>query len=229
MQQASANVLLDLTRERLGSLEEVPAASAPEIIMILEWALERGFGKDVPRQVSACGLLVDVLDSTEESEKANFYREKHLESLKAWIAKGIPINWNQLSNAYSLAAEICEKLEQSDQASVYRQLQIENRDGFTLLSDALAELKACGRQIEKEAGARILDNLTKAAGRIPQKYPERHAEIFRATGEILEALGDTTQAIEYYEFAIQKNPKVGVKRRLDNLRKNATKFAANKL
>ena len=46
------------------------------------------------------------------------------------------------------------------------------------------------------------------------------AEIYRATGEVLEAWGDTTQAIEYYEFAIQKNPKVGVKKRLDTLRKN---------
>lgn len=121
-----------------------------------------------------------------------------------------------------MAAAICEKLNQPERASDYRQLQMENPDGFTLLIDTLAELKVCGGQIEREVGARFLDNLTKAAGRIPQKYPERHADIFRATGEILEAWGDSMQAIEYYEFAIQKNPKVGVKRRLDNLRKSAT-------
>jgi len=220
MQQASASTLLELAQERLDSLDEVTAESAPEVVMLLEKALERGFGEQVSQQASACGILVDVLEAVEESERANFYREQHLQSLEAWIAKGIPIEWNQRSNTYGLAADICESLNRQEQASAYRQLQMENRDGFTLLNEALEKLKACGQQIPKEVGAEILDCLTKAAERIPQKYPERHAEIFRATGEILEAWGDTTQAVEYYEFAIQKNPKVGVKRRLDNLRKS---------
>ncbi len=219
MQQASASTLLELAQERLDSLDEVTAESAPEVLMLLEKALERGFGEQVSQQACACGILVDVLEVVGESERANFYREQHLQSLEAWIATGIPIEWNQRSNTYGLAADICESLNRQEQASAYRQLQMENRDGFTLLSDGLEKLKACGQQISKEVGAEILDCLTKAAERIPQKYPERHAEIFRATGEILEAWGDTTQAVEYYEFAIQKNPKVGVKRRLDNLRK----------
>jgi hypothetical protein len=222
LEQASASALLSLAQDRLYTIDGVISESAPEIIMILERALERGFGVDFQQEATACGLLVDVFDSIKESDKAIFYRQQHLKSIEAWIAKGIPIDFNQLSKAYGLAAAICEKLNQPEQASSYRQLQMENRDGFTLLIDTLAELKVCGGQIKKEVGARILDNLTKAAGRIPQKYPERHAEIFRATGEILEAWGDTVQAIEYYEFAIQKNPKVGVKRRLDNLRKIAT-------
>ncbi len=222
IEQASASALLGLAQERLYSIEGVTSESAPEIIIILERALERGFGEDFQQQVTACGLLVNALDSIEESDKAIFYRQQHLKSIEAWIAKGIPIDFNQLSKAYGLAAAICEKLKQSEQASSYRQLQMENRDGFTLLIDTLAELKVCGGQIEREVGARMLDNLTKAAGRIPQKYPERHAEIFRATGEILEAWGDSMQAIDYYEFAIQKNPKVGVKGRLDNLRKSAS-------
>lgn len=220
MQQASASTLLELAQERLDSLDEVTAESAPEVVMLLEKSLERGFGEQVSQQASACGILVDVLEAVGESERANFYREQHLQSLEAWIAKGIPIEWNQRSNTYGLAADICESLNRQEQASAYRQLQMENRDGFTLLNEALEKLKACGQQIPKEVGAEILDCLTKAAERIPQKYPERHAEIFRATGEILEAWGDTTQAVEYYEFAIQKNPKVGVKRRLDNLRKS---------
>jgi hypothetical protein len=35
----------------------------------------------------------------------------------------------------------------------------------------------------------------------------------------LEALGDKPYAVEYYEYALQKNPKVGVKKRLDALKK----------
>jgi len=220
MRQASAGVLLQLAQERLDSLEEITSESAPEIIMILERALERGFGEESRQQLTACGLLVDIFDSIEEFEKANFYREKQLEPLKVLIAKSSPTDWSMLTYFYGLAAGICEKLDQRDQAVIYRQLELENRDGFMLLRDILDELKACGGNIEKEIGAKILDELTKAAERLPEKYQRQHAEIYRATGEVLEAWGDTTQAIEYYEFAIQKNPKVGVKKRLDTLRKN---------
>lgn len=96
----------------------------------------------------------------------------------------------------------------------------EQSDGFSLLSNALARLKSCGRQIDKDTGAEILNTLTEAAQRIPQRYSELHAQIFRATGEILEDWGDTAQAIEYYEYAVQKNPNIGVKRKLDLLRKS---------
>jgi HSP90 family molecular chaperone len=53
-----------------------------------------------------------------------------------------------------------------------------------LLRDILDELKACGGNIEKEIGAKILDELTKAAERLPEKYQRQHAEIYRATGEV---------------------------------------------
>jgi tetratricopeptide (TPR) repeat protein len=55
---------------------------------------------------------------------------------------------------------------------------------------------------------------------MPAEFPERHAVAYRATGEILEALGDKPHAVEYYEYALQKNPKVGVKKRLDALKKS---------
>jgi hypothetical protein len=222
MRDASANVLVELARERLDSLQEDTPEALAKIIKILERCPERGFGEDVGQQASAIELLVDIFDSVRDSERANLYRAKHLESLGQWIEKGIPTEWNQLSNTYGLAAEICEKLNRGDQAIAYRHLQMEGRDGFTLLNDTLAKLKTYNGQIDQDGGVDILNSLTKAAEQIPQKYSDRHAEIFRATGEILEAWGDKAQAIEYYEFAIQKNPKVGIKRRLDNLRKNSS-------
>lgn len=54
--------------------------------------------------------------------------------------------------------------------------------------------------------------------RLPENCPHLHAEAYRATAEILESLGDRTRAIEYYECALLKNPKIGVKRRLDALK-----------
>jgi predicted RNA-binding Zn-ribbon protein involved in translation (DUF1610 family) len=45
-------------------------------------------------------------------------------------------------------------------------------------------------------------------------------------GLLLDAWGDTTKAIEYYECALDKNPKIAVKGRLDILRRRASKAAA---
>ena len=182
-------------------------------------ALELGFGQDFQKESEAHELLAEIHDVAGENEQANCARKKQLASLQAWIAKGIPIDFNQRANAYAHMAGVCEQLGQTDQAAEYQLLAQENRDGFTLLNEALEELRSLEGRIEKETGAKILDKLSKAAGRIPEKFPERHAEVYRATGEILEAWGDTEQAVEYFEYALQKNPKVGVKRRLESLKK----------
>lgn len=116
-----------------------------------------------------------------------------------------------------MVAVTSEQLGDEEQAANYRQLQLENRDGFTLLRAAKEELRNRGKKISKEDGARILDVLTKAAERLPQKYFEEHAEIYRATGDILEVWGDDQQAITYFEAALKTNPKIGVKRRLEKL------------
>ena len=89
-------------------------------------------------------------------------------------------------------------------------------------------MRNVGKEIPKEDGARILDTLTKAAERIPQKYLEQHAEIYRATGDILGAWGEDKQAIEYFEYALKMNPKIGVKCRLEKLRARANSPSPSK-
>jgi len=42
---------------------------------------------------------------------------------------------------------------------------------------------------------------------------------YRTPAEVLEAIGDVAHAVEYYEYALQKNPKIPVKRRLNALKK----------
>jgi tetratricopeptide (TPR) repeat protein len=87
------------------------------------------------------------------------------------------------------------------------------------LAEAKGQLGLLGKEIPLEAGARILDMLTKAIQKIPESFANYHADAYRTTAEVLEAIGDTTHAVEYYEYALQKNPKVGVKKRLDTLKK----------
>jgi len=47
----------------------------------------------------------------------------------------------------------------------------------------------------------------------------RNDKIFREIGEFYEKLGDLKKTIQYWEKAIEINPKVGIKRKLDNYKK----------
>jgi tetratricopeptide (TPR) repeat protein len=214
-------------RQRVQNVGGMDAGVAAEVIPILEQAMKRGFSNNLQDEVNAYALLVAAHDAMQATEKANHYRSQQLTSLEAWIAKGIPTESDRCAKAYGQAAEICERLGRLENAAAFRQLQDENRDGSSRLTEALAELKTCGKHIEKEVGAKILDKLTKAAQGIPEALSERHAEIYRATGRILDAWGDTKQAIEYYQYALEKNPKIAVKGRLDVLRRRASKEAAD--
>lgn len=219
--------LLFEARQRVQSVGGMNAQIAAEAILLLEQAMKRGFNNSLQDEVNACAMLVAAHDNLQDTGEANHYRSQQLTILEAWIAKGIPTESDRRAKAYGQAAEICEKLDQMEKASTLRQLEDEHRDGLSLLSEALAELKARGKEIDKEGGSKILEKLTKSAKRIPESFSERHAEIYRASGRILDAWGDTTQAIEYYEYALQKNPKIAVKGRLDILRKRVNKASAS--
>jgi tetratricopeptide (TPR) repeat protein len=219
--QASAPELLQLAQNRKIQALEFTEPIAEEIACLLERAIDLGFGNDVKAAARASQFLLEAYDLIEQPERALPHRKKCVELLKAWIDGGAPFDFNQRSDACGLIAATCEEIGEEEQATNYRQLQIENRDGFTLLRAAQEELRNFGKKISKEDGARILDELTKAEERLPQKFSEEHADIYRATGEILEAWGDDKRAIEYFEAALKMNPQVGIKRRLEKLRVRA--------
>ena len=219
--QASAPELLQLAQNRKIQALKFTEPIAEEIACMLERAMDAGFGNDVKTAARASELLLEAYDLIGQPERALPYRKKCIESLKAWIDGGAPFDFNQRSDVCGLLAATWEELGDEEQAANYRQLQLENRDGFALLREAQEELRNHGKEISKEDGARILDALTKAAERLPHKFFEEHAEIYRATGDILEAWGDDQQAIEYFEAALKTNPKIGVKRRLEKLRARA--------
>jgi tetratricopeptide (TPR) repeat protein len=211
--RASAPELLQLAQNRKTQALEFTEPIAEEITFLLERAMDAGFGNDVKTAARASQLLLEAYDFIGQSERALAYQKKCIESLKAWIDGGAAFDFNQRSDVCGLVAATSERLGDKEQAANYRQLQLENRDGFTLLREAKEELR--------NDGARILDALTKAAERLPQKYFEEHAEIYRATGDVLEVWGDDQQAITYFEAALKTNPKIGVKRRLEKLHARA--------
>ena len=51
------------------------------------------------------------------------------------------------------------------------------------------------------------------------EYPNEKAAVYRTLGEVKESLGETSDAIHDYELALELNPKVGIKRHLDMLKK----------
>jgi Tfp pilus assembly protein PilF len=63
--------------------------------------------------------------------------------------------------------------------------------------------------------------LNRVVQKIPESFSNDYAEAnaYRKTAEIYEALGDHTHAVECFEYALSKNPKIGVKRRIDVLKK----------
>jgi len=213
-------------RQRVEEAGGMNAELATEVAQILDQAIKRGFSDNLQDEVNAYGLLAAAHDVLQHKCEAGHCRAHQLAGIEAWIGKGIPTESDRRSKAYGQAADICEKLGEKERAAAFRHLRDEARDGLSLLSEALADLKACGKQIERGRGAEILDKLTKSANRIPQSLPEQHAEIYRAAGRILDAWGDTVQAIEYYEYALAKNPKIAVKGRLGILRRRANKATA---
>lgn len=215
--RGSASEIMAVARELRNRSDEITPETATEIIGLAEAALGnvRGFGL----LCEAFDLLTEANSELGNTDAVRTCRQRQLEAINAAIEKGIPVESNQRSNAYGRAADICEEIGKTDEASEYRKHQLECGDGFGLLDTALAKLKTCDKTLDKEMGIRLLDFLTKAVERIPAEFPDRHAVAYRATGEILEVLGDKEKAVEYYEYALQKNPKVGVKKRLDALRK----------
>jgi len=135
--------------------------------------------------------------------------------------------YNLRARGYKILFEVYEQTGDAEKAEANRKHYLENADGFLLLENAKKEVPPAGSQIELEAGKKILDMLTKAVQRIPENHAQLHAEAYCASAETLEALGDNEHAIEYYQYALLKNPEICVKHRLDALKKTASGIDKN--
>jgi predicted TPR repeat methyltransferase len=70
-----------------------------------------------------------------------------------------------------------------------------------------------------DAASRALAVVDKAMAKGASKNPAWAAPAWRTTGTAQERLGDTKKALAAYEMALRLNPKMGVKRRIEALRK----------
>jgi DNA segregation ATPase FtsK/SpoIIIE-like protein len=172
--------------------------------------MSRGSSYDLVK--TAEGLLASTQEMTPETAK------QILIFIERAFKKGVGEKYNLRAKAHKVLAQTYARTQEPDKAEANRVQYVENADGYLLLEDAKTALATITGTIELETGARILDMLAKAVQRLPENYPNLHAEAYRATAEILEALGDNEHAVEYYEYALLKNPKIGVKRRLDELK-----------
>jgi hypothetical protein len=67
----------------------------------------------------------------------------------------------------------------------------------------------------------LLNSVELAIKKGTYDYPDWHAQALKLSGILHEQLGESHEAAELYERALSLNPKIGVKRRLDALRKAA--------
>ena len=73
--------------------------------------------------------------------------------------------------------------------------------------------------INNEDANKIFSLLNQALKYGFDNYPTEEANVYRTIGEVNESLGKIEEAIKNYEVALQINPKVGIKRRLNSLKK----------
>lgn len=92
---------------------------------------------------------------------------------------------------------------------------------FDLLEQAVALKYEAERKGEfsRQVGANIINSITQAFDKGLANWPIAAARGYRCTAEILDAWGETENAISYYECALECNPNAGVRRRLASLKK----------
>ena len=92
--------------------------------------------------------------------------------------------------------------------------------GFELLDIAKERITQLKEPPSEDEINDITELLKTALGRGLDTYPHQQAIVFRNLGELKERVGDQLAAIDYYEKAMEKDSKVGVKRRLSQLKRS---------
>jgi tetratricopeptide (TPR) repeat protein len=177
----------------------------------IEFLVSQGSGYDLIK--TAEGLLADNPELTPEVAKQILRLSERAFEL------GIDDKYSLRPKAHRLLAEVYRQTKEPEKAEESRARYVESANGVMLLEDARAQIALLGDQAEPALAAPILDLLTRAVQRLPADRPSLHADAYRATAVLLEAIGDQAHAAEYYECALQMNPKIAVKSRLKALKK----------
>lgn len=97
--------------------------------------------------------------------------------------------------------------------------RINYASAFELSLIAKEHFKEKYHSLSEADAQEILLLLERALNKGLDEYPNEKAAVYRTIGEVKESLGTIPDAIHYYEMALKLNPKVGIKRRLDILKK----------
>jgi hypothetical protein len=89
----------------------------------------------------------------------------------------------------------------------------------TLIMTVRDLLKGNESSLASARARTLLNSVELAIKKGADGYPDWHAQALKLSGILHERLGELNQAAELYERALSLNPKIGVKRRLDTLRK----------
>jgi hypothetical protein len=97
--------------------------------------------------------------------------------------------------------------------------RIKGANGFELSAIARERFQSLDKDVDPNTCSEILSLLEGALQRGLDDYPNEQAKVYRTMGEVFEVLGERSKAAEHYERALRLNPKVGVRRKLDALKK----------
>jgi hypothetical protein len=104
----------------------------------------------------------------------------------------------------------------------WEQDRIRSGSGHDLLAVCREKLEACAGQLSSEDANKFLEIIDRAVAKKEVRDDAgTNARALRMAGEIHEAVGELHLAIEKYESALGLDPKVGVKKKLQQLKKNA--------
>jgi hypothetical protein len=94
-------------------------------------------------------------------------------------------------------------------------------DFTTLIMTVKARLTGNSGPIEMAEARSLISSLQMALDKGATQYPDWHAEAQKLLGILSERVREPGEAIKCYQNALELNPKIGVKRRLAALRKQA--------
>ena len=100
-----------------------------------------------------------------------------------------------------------------------RQREVAEKDrAFCNMKEVQRRLPLLKENYSATVAAELLILLTEAVeGGHIRRYPKWLGQAYRFTGEILELIGELTQAVEYYGCALKADPKAGVAQRMKAL------------
>jgi len=123
-----------------------------------------------------------------------------------------------LSDVYGFLAQLWSV---AGDASKFQEAQArfeEHLDGFRLVDRTIEHLSQLGGPPDKATAAKLIADLDRAtATKRLHEYPSYTGKLFRTKGELLEIMGDKDGAVAAYRQALDVNPKIGCKRRLEQL------------